>query len=104
MGKKGRKRWIAAPLAAVFFCGLLSGGAVRIAENTAVTAEELQRALIKGAVCCYAVEGRYPPDLEYLEKEYRIGYDREKYHVFYEAVSADLMPSITVIEAEKKQV
>ena len=50
------------------------------------------------ALTCYAVEGMYPDDLEYLEEHYHLSYNDEKYHVFYEPLASNLMPSIKVAE------
>ena len=50
------------------------------------------------ALTCYAVEGVYPDDLEYLREHYHLSYNEEKYHVFYEPLASNLMPFIKVAE------
>ena len=50
------------------------------------------------ALTCYAVEGVYPDDLEYLREHYHLSYNEEKYHVFYEPLASNLMPYIKVAE------
>lgn len=59
--------------------------------------EQLETALRRAAVACYAAEGIYPPTLDYLTEHYgvRIG---ENYIVFYEIFASNLMPDITVLE------
>lgn len=59
---------------------------------------QLENAVRKGCVACYAAEGAYPPSLEYLEEHYGIQVDRERYAVIYSAYAENLMPDITVIE------
>ncbi len=55
-------------------------------------------AVKNAALTCYAVEGMYPDDLEYLREHYHLSYNEEKYHVFYEPMASNLMPSIKVAE------
>lgn len=59
---------------------------------------QLEEVLRRAAVACYAVEGIYPPDVEYLEVHYGIQIDRNRYEVSYESIAANLMPDITVLE------
>ena len=60
--------------------------------------QQLEDAVRRSAVACYAAEGIYPPNLEYLEEHYGIQVDRERYTVMYEAFASNLMPDITVLE------
>ena len=62
--------------------------------------QQLEDAVRRGAVACYAAEGVYPPTLEYLEEHYGIQVDRERYTVIYEAFASNLMPDVTVLENE----
>ncbi len=60
--------------------------------------EQLEQALKRCAVACYATEGIYPPDVEYMKEHYGIQIDEEKYLVVYEIFAQNLMPEITVLE------
>ena len=60
---------------------------------------ELEDALRRAAVACYAAEGIYPPDLEYMEEHYGIHIDEKRYVVMYTPIASNLMPDITVLEA-----
>lgn len=60
--------------------------------------EQLEQALRRCAVTCYAVEGVYPPSVEYMKEHYGIRMDEERYIVQYEVVAENLMPDITVLE------
>lgn len=66
-------------------------------------ANTLRQAIRRASVQCYAIEGRYPPSVEYLEEQYGIQIDRERYHVFYDGFASNIMPEITVIPAEGVQ-
>ena len=57
-------------------------------------------AVRNAALTCYAVEGAYPNDLEYLRAHYGLAYDQSRYLVRYDAFSSNLMPSISVLEME----
>lgn len=57
----------------------------------------LENALHKATVQCYAIEGTYPPNIEYLEDNYGVIIDKEKYIVHYDAFSDNIMPVISVI-------
>lgn len=59
---------------------------------------QLQEVLQKGCVSCYAAEGIYPPDLEYLKEHYGIQIDEERYTVYYNRFAQNLMPDVTVLE------
>lgn len=61
---------------------------------------QLEEALRRSAVACYAAEGRYPPDVAYLEERYGIRVDAKRYKVFYEVFGENLMPQITVLQRE----
>lgn len=60
--------------------------------------QQLEQALRKAAVACYAAEGAYPPSLQYLSEHYGIQIDSERYQVFYEVYGENIMPEITVVE------
>ena len=59
---------------------------------------QLEEVLQKGCVACYAAEGIYPPDLEYLQEHYGIQVDEEKYIVYYDRFAQNLMPDVTVLK------
>lgn len=86
--------------AAILFCGIaaLMCGISSVRENTDESyIKSLQLALQRSAVHCYAIEGRYPESLDYLQEHYAINWDSSQYVVDYEIVGANRMPVITVI-------
>jgi len=70
--------------------------------DAASSAEELRTAeqtVRQAAVHCYAIEGRYPPDLNYLEQNYGVRVDASRYVVYYQTVGSNIMPQIHVFAA-----
>lgn len=59
---------------------------------------QLENAIRRSAVACYAAEGVYPPDLAYLQQHYGLQIDSGRYLVHYEIFADNLMPQITVLE------
>lgn len=59
-----------------------------------------QDAIVKAAVQCYALESRYPESLAYLEDNYGLTLDREKYVYHYRVYGSNLMPEIEVFSYE----
>jgi len=62
-------------------------------EGLSLTLESLKRASVQ----CYALEGVYPPDLDYLKVHYGVRPNEEKYLINYEYIASNLMPDITVL-------
>ena len=60
--------------------------------------QQLENALRRTAVACYASEGFYPPDVAYMVQHYGLQYDEDTYRVHYEIFASNLMPEITVVE------
>lgn len=59
---------------------------------------QLEQVLHRTAVACYAVEGAYPPDVDYMRQHYGLTYDETRYIVHYELFGSNFMPDITVME------
>lgn len=64
------------------------------AEGLRMTEEHLRQAVVS----CYALEGRYPPDVAYLQEQYGLQLNERKYIVHYEVFAENIMPEITVLE------
>ena len=60
--------------------------------------KQVEEAVRRSSVACYAAEGIYPQDLEYLEEHYGVQVDGDRYVVHYEIFAQNLMPDITVLE------
>lgn len=83
--------------AAALVCFCLWVGTLSWRQNEAARSH-LEQAVRRCAVACYAAEGIYPPDLDYLTEHYGLRFDETRYRVFYEIFAEDLMPEITVLE------
>lgn len=81
--------------AALLFLGAVN----RLEEGRrAEGASQLETALRRTAVSCYASEGFYPPDVAYMQEHYGLRYDEESYTVHYRLTASNWMPDITVLE------
>lgn len=58
----------------------------------------LEDALQRAAISCYSMEGIYPASLEYLEENYGVYVDKQKYNVFYEVIGENIKPEIKVYQ------
>ena len=77
---------------------LMTAGVSQLSRRTEEEgARNLVQAVRRASVQCYAIEGRDPPSVEYLEENYGIAIDRECYHVFFEGIASNIMPELTVI-------
>lgn len=60
--------------------------------------QQLESAVRRAAVACYAAEGAYPPNIAYLQAHYGLQYNENEYIIHYQVVASNLMPDITVLE------
>ncbi len=67
-------------------------------ENTVAKQQEsLETALTRNITHCYAVEGFYPPSLDYMEEHYGLTYDKELFFVDYQPIGSNMRPNVTII-------
>ena len=94
-------------LSAVLLAAVLAAFLICVRSVSGRTAGEqldiLENAIRRASVQCYAIEGRYPPSVDYLKEHYGIVVDEEKYAVFYDGFASNLMPDITVIPLEREE-
>ena len=99
--RKPKRQWML-PASAGFFLllFLLFSLAVSGLEQDSLSRQktELETALQRGTVICYALLGRYPEDLGELEQYCPLYYNREHFCVDYNSLGANLLPDITVLE------
>ena len=94
-------RWLAAALAALCLIIFITSLASVDRQQGEEGRQQLETALRRAAVACYAAEGVYPPTVEYLQQHYGVQIEEERYIVFYEIFANNLMPNITVLEKER---
>ncbi len=59
--------------------------------------EMLENSVRRSAVQCYALEGTYPENVNYLVSNYGLFYDKDNYIIHYEFNGSNLLPTIAVI-------
>ena len=99
MRQLGRGLLLAAVALAALVCFLAAVSNLEAGRRDEGRAQ-LEDAIRRAAVACYAAEGIYPPDLTYLEERYGIQVDEGRYMVDYTVFASNLMPDITVLENE----
>ncbi len=60
--------------------------------------ESLERAIERSVSHCYALEGTYPPSLEYIKNHYGLTYDEDRFFVDYRFIGSNMLPDVTIIE------
>ena len=86
-----------AVFAAVFIGVYLLVNKVSSASGSAET-EIVKDAVRSAVLTCYAVEGAYPINLDYLKEHYGLAYNEDEYLVMYSAFASNVMPNIQVLE------
>lgn len=59
--------------------------------------ENLENALQRSITYCYAAEGAYPEDLDYLKEHYGVTWDEDSFFVDYQVRGANIYPDVTII-------
>lgn len=62
--------------------------------------ESLNIAINKDILHCYAVEGYYPPSLDYLKNHYGLTYDEDLFFIDYRPIGSNLRPDVTILVNE----
>lgn len=58
----------------------------------------LHQAILDAAVQCCAIEGTYPASVAYLEENYGLVIDHDRYIVQYEVFASNILPEIQIIQ------
>jgi len=94
--KKHLSAWIGL---AVFVC-IIAAVCMGIADMRHRNSERQliiqKKAVERAAVLCYALEGFYPPRIEYLEKKYGLIVNRDKFIVLYKTFGSNIRPEISI--------
>lgn len=79
---------------------LCFSAAVNNLENGRSSEEKqrLEETLRRSCVACYAAEGVYPPNVDYLKAHYGLQIDEKRYIIRYSVYGENLMPDITILE------
>ena len=68
--------------------------------NDAEQAQILEQALTRSITACYALEGAYPPNINYLVENYGLTYDSTEYFIDYQYIGSNLRPDVTIIKKD----
>ena len=82
----------------LLFMSAVDSAAVKADSSATIT---LEKAIKKAAVQCYAIEGFYPPEPDYLVENYGVIIDYNKYAVSYISFTSNIIPDIKVTMAGK---
>lgn len=92
-------RVLAFALGAVLLIFVMNAAADRLGQSGREEQKEaIEQALDRDITACYALEGAYPPDVQYLEDHYGLTYDKSAFRIDYRPVASNLRPDYTVIE------
>ena len=90
----------------ISFIGLMSyAGLERISRIVEKKDAELTQEFAESAIiACYSREGSYPPDIKYLEDNYSLEINYDKYSAEYQIIGSNTKPTIIIkrIEAVEK--
>ena len=67
-------------------------------KNNGRELQIVRDAVKNAALTCYAVEGMYPDDIQYLRDHYNLSFNEDKYVVYYEPFASNVIPAIKVVE------
>ncbi len=99
--QKKSVRWGIFASLALFAAAVLAAAFLLQKTTDSASAErkkQMEAAIHKSIVSCYAVEGQYPESLEYLEKHYGLSVDRDRFVVEYSVFASNLYPAVQVAE------
>jgi len=86
---------------AVLVLAVVLAGKISNSQQSAES-DIVRQSIKDAAINCYAVEGAYPDDLEYLRENYMLAYNEERYFVTYNSFSSNHIPDIYVTERGAK--
>lgn len=84
-------------LSAVLIVAVCLGISLSHNSNKAENLKIIENGVRRAAIQCYAAEGIYPDNLEYLVENYHLYTDEEHYIIHYSPISSNIMPDIQVI-------
>lgn len=58
----------------------------------------LEKSIDRAITNCYAIEGVYPPDFDYIEKNYNVHVDDSRYYVDYQVFASNVRPIVVIAQ------
>lgn len=71
-------------------------------SNNAWEYQIVSNALDRSITQCYALEGIYPPNIEYLRLNYGFTYNTDHFFIDYHYIGGNLRPDVTIIAKESE--
>lgn len=59
-------------------------------------AQEIKDTIMSSVAQCYALEGKYPADISYLEGHYGLQLDHDNYGYYYDTFASNVFPNVRV--------
>lgn len=69
-----------------------------VIKNADITQQTMENSINKALIHCYAIEGSYPPSIEYLSENYGVYLQEDRYYYHYEFIGSNIRPIIKVLE------
>ncbi|MCL1866777.1 MAG: hypothetical protein FWF82_05150 [Oscillospiraceae bacterium] len=103
MNIKKRKSNISAAVAMLLVFAVFVGFVFVMLNNASKTSSEealraAEASVVRAVVSCYAFEGFYPDNIDYLVEHYNLVIDRDKYLIYYGKSAENIMPNVIVTE------
>lgn len=89
----------------ILLFGAMLAWFITAVNNTDDSARQRELAAVKstienGVTMCYAIEGVYPENVDYLTENYGLNYDKDRYIVRYDRFADNIRPTVSVIERQ----
>ena len=85
-------------LIAIFLCSMNAYTSYVNEKSLGQQKEILQNAVKSALRTCYAIEGKYPDDVQYLIDNYALRVNEERFHIYFDSFADNVMPDVRVIE------
>ena len=99
--KRHRFGFLGNALPVLFFLAIIllfhMGVAELVETQDSESLAAVERAIVRATVQAYALEGQYPPNIEYLQERFGLSVDLDKYIVHFDAFASNIMPKIVVL-------
>lgn len=97
-----QRRRIGIICSVVILAAVITGASYALKSvNQNISEQSLQSVkttVLKSAVQCYAVEGSYPESLSYLEENYGLLLNHNRYIVTYDVFASNVLPEVMVLQ------
>ena len=81
----------------MFFWSFIAGMSNASEHAAEEQLKTMKNMAMRACIQCYALEGGFPPSLEYLQN-YGFVLDESRYHYMYTIVGANIMPTLEIIK------